>query len=99
MGAAKRLMEQEQDDERMAQEFLIGAGLMEECEAHEICYTTMLFDPDEAEMEVTVNEAIADGKLTVPEGMSREKLIKLMVNTLAESGDECYVCRDIFDKD
>jgi hypothetical protein len=99
MGAMKRMMEEAEDNTRMAQALLVELDLMEECPAHEVFYETNLFELDEAEMTVAVNEAIAGGKLKPPEDMPRKQLIELLMETLSEAPDECYICRNNFEKD
>ena len=99
MGMAKRMMMEAEDNARIAQELLVELDLMEECPAHEVFYETNLFELDEDEMTVAVNEAIAGGKFKPPEGMPRKQLIELLMETLSEAPDECYICRDNFAKD
>jgi hypothetical protein len=99
MSQAKRMMMEAEDNTRMAQALLVDLDLMEECPAHEVFYETNLYELDEDEMTVAVNEVIASGKFTPPEGMTRKQLVELLMETISEAPDECYICRDNFEKD
>jgi hypothetical protein len=99
MGMAKRMMMEAEDNAGMAQELLVELDLMEECPAHEVFYETNLFEPDEDELTDAVNKVIASGKFIPPKDMTREQLVELLMETLSEAPDECYICRSNFEKD
>ncbi|MBA9071809.1 hypothetical protein FHR71_005595 [Methylobacterium sp. RAS18] len=92
MGQAKRMLEEQEDNERGALSFLVGAGCIEECEHHDGIY----FDggePVETAYKLA-NAQISSGALVLPEGTSRRDYTDLLKSVYEDNSgiESCYAC-------
>jgi hypothetical protein len=93
MGGAKRLMEEQEQQERVAVRIVVQAGALERCEYHGIVY-----DAGGGDLEAAYR--IGNSKFTageLKEFRSRRELTDTIKKVYEEAGIECWQCEKMLE--